>query len=80
MSRYSQIPTQDKDMSLTTRWESLRKEARQLEYDIDSRLVTFAKLVGTNAHHLSNTTSTADIELDDLLKRVIFYSRFNSYI
>jgi Golgi SNAP receptor complex protein 1 len=56
--RYEEVPTED---SLPS-WESLRKQARHLEYQIDSRLVTLSQAAAS-----SNPNTTIQQELSSLL-------------
>ena len=57
--------------SVNSTWESLRKQARQLEHEIDGRLVAFSKLA-TNIGGSSDIrqAQTTELELDDLIKQV----------
>lgn len=39
---YSKVP-QEEEIATTKSWDALRKEAKQYEYEIDSRLITFSQ-------------------------------------
>lgn len=52
-------------------WEHLRRQARQLENDVDARLVAYAKLAsGTNAQTSDRLVDMATGEIEELLRKL----------
>lgn len=51
-------------------WESLRRQARQTESDIDARLVAYAKMASTPATSADRLADLAAQEIDELLRKL----------
>jgi len=64
-----------------TRWEQQRKLAKQLENEIDSKLVSFSRLASAfTSNALSSPPLSSDkiteatsLEIEELLKKVFFF-------
>ena len=68
-------------MSSSSQWETLKKQARGIEQEIENKLVSYSKLgsagvasssgVGNGAGSVGfDSASSMELEMDDLLKRV----------
>ncbi|KAI9206081.1 Golgi SNAP receptor complex member 1 [Polychytrium aggregatum] len=84
---YSAVPT-SVGTGASPNWEALRKQARQLENEIELKLATYAKLASTSSGstplaasssstnvlaapaHVWTSPDVAELEVDDLLKRL----------